>query len=182
MLYLWLEFYYKRYKWGLSNEGMHRVVLGGSQTRFPCPQNASPSWHTYVYYQPGNLTELWCPKFLLEFQYIGMIDEIIGHVIEPYVQPPSLSWRSGFYHLGSWVWGQGNQRLVSTNTFGFSNIAILHPETILGSTISYQEPPRATRTFPITWKIPRVERVPFRNQGQRPNSLLHCRSVQKKHC
>lgn len=60
---------------------------------------------------------------------------------------------------------------------GFSSIAILHPETILGATVSHlvsinsvmvQGTIKSNKDIPVTWEIPRVERIPFRNQGQRP--------------
>lgn len=38
-----------------------------------CLQDVLPSWHIDVYPQSSS-QELWCPEFLFEFCYIGMID------------------------------------------------------------------------------------------------------------
>lgn len=66
-----------------TNLETHRVGSGRvSNVKLPCYQDASPFWHIDVCYHPGSLSSFRRPKFLLGFYYTGMVNGIIGQMIE----------------------------------------------------------------------------------------------------
>ena len=92
LLFLELHFNYRAY---------YEVGLGGSQTQifsalFPWNQSMPPSKHIT---NQAALCEPWCTKFLLGFHYVGVIDVIIGHMIE-------LPWRLGWLRVPT-LWSHG---------------------------------------------------------------------------
>lgn len=65
--------------------------------KLPCPRTRYPATLICNYHQ-GNSSRPWCPEFLLEFYYIGMINWIIGHMVNQSAAPLS-SMRSDWSHV-----------------------------------------------------------------------------------
>lgn len=84
-----------------------------------------------VYHPPGTsicsvtqLSKSYCAELLLRFHYIGMINSIIGHVIECNLQPLSRSqgWGVGL-KVGCFFWPASNPEAIS----GLWELTISHP-------------------------------------------------------
>ena len=112
------------------NEEMHKVRSGKvPKTKLPCPQETSPSWHLNVYHQPGNSARLWCPEFLLDTNMQAWLIKLL------------VMWLNSVTNLLSlpgvrWLLG-GLKPQPSNHMVGLSSLAIPHPETTYGPTMSH---------------------------------------------
>lgn len=97
-----------------SNKVTHRAKSGTApNTEFSCPFSVKSGYITFLthhcVHQSEGSTELWCPEFLPNV--VGMIDQIVGHVIKLNLSLSSAAQKLGWLRASTKaLWRAANSR------------------------------------------------------------------------
>ena len=186
LLYSWLQLITgKGYRWNQPRE--EGVQEKGQMQGLHCPLPwVSRMGYTLVamcnsaheYCQQGSPLELWCPECLLGLHHIGMINGLIGHVVNFNLQ---LHWYNVTPKPSPWI----------TLLVFLKDMASPHPKIIRmwpGPTLTHivrlssmTHGPQADKDNPTRHNIPRIQRLPPRSWGAEARPCLWARSNSSWH-